>query len=382
MRNSCRALLSVLVLLVSLTCAAQAAEDGQARWLDVEFPQDSPVLLVSFSLGPTSARVRGMSMALDIHASLVLRNTGTKTISGLTLRVEAQDLTPSGRGSVTLPSLDVRPGGVFPARIDMQLLRPFNSPKASGSMVQVALDCALFSDLTAYGPDRLGSRRALMVYELQARRDRAYLARLVQSGRWTDIREELNFGLEDFTPPQFGIELLRDSRTSSNERPVAISPVSFPSSPVKTLGGAARVTANEVRSPQIQVRNGSRKTVRSLDMGWIVRDEQGRDFVAGSTPASVQLAPVQSDEVRESATLRFSRAKGQPMLIEQLMAFVNDVEFADGSVWIPSRTDIEAAISDPVLRRALSASPEQERLADIYRKHGISGLIEELRKVN
>ncbi|MBV9269127.1 MAG: hypothetical protein JO061_23355 [Acidobacteriaceae bacterium] len=381
MRSKASLLLAFAIFLSSAAYAT-AADDQSGHWLDVVFPHDSPVLPVSFSLGPTSARPRGISIAVDIHASLYLRNTGTKTISGLTLRVEAQDITPSGRGSVTVPSLLVHPGDVFPVRIDMELLRPFNSPKTAGSMVQVSLDCALFSDLTAYGPDQLGSRRALMVYELQARRDRAYLAKLIQSGRWTDVREELNFGLEDFNPQQLGLELLREPRPVLNERSISISAVSFPSSPVKALGGAARVTGNEVRTPQIDIQNGSRKMVRNLDMGWIIRDERGRDFVAGSTPATVQLAPVQQDRVRESATLRFSGPKGQPMLIEGLMAFVNDVEFGDGSVWIPTRSDIDAATNDPILRRALATSPEQQRLADVYRKRGLSGLIDELRKVN
>src|SRR5579875_3794732 len=88
--------------------ASVPAESG--RYLDVEFPRDSPVLPVSFSLGPTTFRPRGVSMALELHASLLLRNTGNKSISGLTLQVEAQDLTPSGKGSVTVPSLDVQPG--------------------------------------------------------------------------------------------------------------------------------------------------------------------------------------------------------------------------------------------------------------------------------
>jgi hypothetical protein len=222
-----------------------------------------------------------------------------------------------------------------------------------------------------------------MVFELEARRDRMYLAKLLDSGRMSDIREELNFGMEDFTPQQFGLELLRDPRSALNsDHPMSINAVSFASSPVQTLGGAARVAGNEVRAPQIEVKNGSRKTVRSLDMGWIIRDERGRDFVAGSTPASVELAPVQAEKVSEPATLRFSRPKGQPMLIAALMAFVNDVEFGDGSVWIPTRRDIYLATKDPLLRRALATSPEQQRLADIYRKKGINGLVEELKRVN
>jgi hypothetical protein len=380
-----RAALAILLALAGSLAAF--AQDSGPRWLDVEFPRDSPVLPESFSLGSTSARVRGMSMALDVHSSLVLRNTGTKTISGLTLRVQAQDLTPSGQGSVTVPSLRVRPGDAVPVRIDMELLRPFNAPKANGPMVKVSLDCALFTDLSSYGPDKLGSRRSLMVYELEARRDRIYLAKLMSAGRMSDIREELNFGLDDFSPQQFGLELLRGPHSAitagrPTDRPMSINPVSFASSPVQTLGGDARVAGNEVRAPQIEVKNGSQKTVRSLDMGWIIRDERGRQFVAGSTPASIELAPVQAERVSESATLRFSRPKGQPMLIAALMAFVNDVEFGDGSMWIPTRRDIYLATTDPLLRRALATSPEQQRLADIYRKKGINGLAEELKRLN
>ncbi len=86
MANSFTRLAFAILLALAGPLIAFAQESGP-RWLDVEFPRGSPVLPESFSLGSTSARVRGMSMALDIHSSLVLRNTGTKTISGLTLRV-------------------------------------------------------------------------------------------------------------------------------------------------------------------------------------------------------------------------------------------------------------------------------------------------------
>jgi hypothetical protein len=370
----CAALLAVWL------CSAARADD---KWLEVKFATDSPVLLVSFSLGPTTARPLGMSMALDLHASLVLRNTGRKPISGLTLRVEAQDLTPLGKGSVTMPSLNVQPGEVFPVRVDMELLRPFSVAKGEGALVQVSLDCALFNDLSAYGPDTLGSRRALMVYELEAKRDRRYLANLLETQRLAQLREELNFGLQDFSPQQLGLELLREPRAiSRREQPVTVAAVSFPSSPVQTMSGAARVAGNEVRGPQIDVRNTSQKMVRSIDMGWIVRDDRGRDFIAGSVPARMQLGPVQTGTMTEPGTLRFSHPTGQPMIIDALMAFVNDVEFADGKLWIPTRMDINEATNDPMLRRALGASPEQQRLAEIYRRKGISGLADELKRVN
>lgn len=374
-------LLASLLALAPLLCG-QAVNETQP-WMDVEFPRDSPVLAVSTTFGPGSVRPRGASMAIDLHASLLLRNAGNKTISGLTLRVEAQDLTPSGKASVTVPSLAVAPGEVFPVRIDAQLVRPFNVGRGEGALVQVSLDCALFSDLTAYGPDKLNSRRALIVYELQARRDRQYMAALLHNQNWARVREELDFGLQDLHPQQLGLELLRDPRaTGWREQAVNVGAVAFRNAPVQPLGGAARIAGNEVRGPAIEVKNTSQSTVQTVDMGWIVRDERGREFVAGSIPAVLRLAPVQTGTMTEQGTLRFSHPEGSPMIIGALMAFVNDVEFADGKLWIPSRTDIDQATSDPLLRRALATSPEQQRLAEIYRRKGIAGLQEELRKVN
>lgn len=373
-----------LPLVVSIVLSAWAlAEDTSGRWVDVEFPHDSPVLFVSFSLGSTTARVLRASMALDLHTSLQLRNTSNKTICGLTLRVEAQDLTPSGKGSVTVPSLNVQPGEVFPVRIDMELLRPLNVVKSEGAMVQVTLDCALFSDLSYYGPDKLDSRRALTVYELEARRDRRYLASLLETGKLAQLREELNFGLQDRSAPQLGLELLRAPLSApKGEQAVNVGAVLFPSSPVQAVGGAARVLGNQVRVPRVEVRNRSRKSVRTIEMGWIVRDERGRDFVAGSVPAAMRLGPVQTGILTEPGMLRVSRATGQPLLIGAVMAFVGNVEFADGNLWIPTRRDITEATNDVLLRRALAASPEQQRLAEIYRKKGINALATELKRVN
>src|SRR5882724_5512849 len=229
----------VLALLAGLGLASPAAAEDHpestGQWLGVQFPADSPVLPVSFNMGPSTVRPRGMSMALDLHASLVLRNVGNKPISGLTLRVEAEDLRQSGKGSVIMPSLNVQPGDVFPVRVDMQVLRPFNVPKSNSAIVQVSLDCALFSDLSSYGPDQLHSRRALLVFEMQAKRDRRYLAKLLETGRLPELREELNFGLQDLNPRQLGLELLRGPQASAQrEQAVNVNPVAFRSSPVQT----------------------------------------------------------------------------------------------------------------------------------------------------
>ena len=372
-------LLNLATALSAGTCAYAA----EGKWLDVNFPHDSPVLPVSFSLGPTTARVVSSSLALDLHASVLLKNTAMKTLSGLTLRVEAQDLTPGGRGSVTVPSIEAHPGEAFPVRIDLELRRPFSLGQGEGAMVRVSLDCAVFSDLTAYGPDQLRTRRSLAVYELQARRDREYIASLLASRRFSDIREELNFGLEDY-PQRLGLELLRrpSAEVQGREQQIPVTTVPFPSSPVQALSGLAQVAGNEVRDPRIEIRNNSRRPVRSIEVGWVVRDDRGKEFVAGIVPASTPLAPVQTVSAGNLGVLRLSRSPGQSFSISSLLAFVDDVEFADGKLWIPSRSDIDRATSDPVLRRALANSPEQQRLAQIYRRRGLAGLMEELRRAN
>ena len=376
-----------LAAIFSVLTPSLAVAEENGRWLEFEFPRDSPVLPVDLSLqgpGPMTASMRGASLVIDLHTSLLLRNTGSKPLAGLTLLVEAQDLTPSGKGSVTLPSLRAQPGEVFPVRIDMQLTRPFNTGRArTGAMVQVSLDCALFSDLSAYGPDQLHLRRTLVVYELEARRDRRYLASLLESGKLAELREELNFGLQDLNPAQIGLELLQAPEgVLRTEQPIPVGPVAFPSSPVKSLGGDAQVAGNEVRASRVQVRNMSGRPVKGFDVGWIVRDERGRDFIAGSVASAIPLAPVETANMIQPGTLRFSHPGGQPMMVGALLAFVNTVEFSDGKLWIPSRVDIRQATSDPILRRALASSPEQQRLADVYRRKGMGGLEEELKRVN
>ncbi|HLH05440.1 MAG TPA: hypothetical protein VKX25_21910 [Bryobacteraceae bacterium] len=372
-------------LLASLALIASA--DTGANWLEVQFPHDSPVLPVTLSLqqpGPTTATVRGASLVVDLHASLLLRNTGTKTLSGLTLLVETPDLTPAGRGSVTVPSLHAQPGEVFPVHINMQIARPLSMGRSKGPMMQLSLDCALFSDLTAYGPDKLHARRQLIVYELQARRDRHYLAGLLEAGKLAQLREELNFGLQDLNPAQLAFELLHGPTAvaTNREQPLAVNTVAFPDAPLKPLSGHAEVAGNEVRSPRLELRNTSTRTVKNFEIGWIIRDDRGRDFMAGSLPSAMQVGPVETASLTQPGTLRFSHPSGQPMVVDGLLAFVNDVEFADGKLWIPSRRDITEATPDPVLRRVLGSSPEQQRLAEIYRHKGMGGLADELKRLD
>ena len=129
---------------------------------------------------------------------------------------------------------------------------------------------------------------------------------------------------------------------------------------------------NEARAPRIEVHNRSGRAIRYLEMGWIVKDQQGREFLAASMPADVNLAPGRSGQVGRTQGSAFSKRTS----IQSMTGFVSSVEFADGSYWIPKR----GALNDPKLRRVVAPSPEEQRLAQIYQKSGLPGLIDELKK--
>ena len=150
-----------------LIFAGAIALCGQETKLDphssiqINFPLDSPVLQLSTNVDESRATPRGGAMVVDLHMSLSLRNSGSRNIRGITLMVTAQEVTPGGKASVAVPSLDVAPGQSFPVRIDLRLLRPLQA--GGGPLVKVSLDGVLFDGFDFYGPNRLNSRRSMTV---------------------------------------------------------------------------------------------------------------------------------------------------------------------------------------------------------------------------
>src|SRR5580693_9615770 len=104
----------------------------------IDLPKDSPVAVIASDYGESSEAARGGAMLLDLHAALTLRNSSQRRIRGITLLVTAQEVTPGGKGSVMLTSLDVGPEETFPVRIDLRLLRPL--PASLAVPVQISLD--------------------------------------------------------------------------------------------------------------------------------------------------------------------------------------------------------------------------------------------------
>jgi hypothetical protein len=156
------------------------------------------------------------------------------------------------------------------------------------------------------------------------------------------------------------------------ERESQFAFLDIPESPVEASGGVARIGASLAGAPRFEVRNRSNRPVRHLEVAWIVKDQQGREFLAASMPADMTLVPNQTGQVVQDAALRFDR----PISIDSMSGFVSSVEFADGSQWIPSR----GALDQARLRQLINPSPEEQRLSQIYTRKGIQALIEELKK--
>jgi hypothetical protein len=347
---------------------AAAAASGQQLTHKVTLPKDSPVALISDDWGDSGA---SRAFALDLHVALSLRNTSPRHIRGITLTVIAQEMTAGGKASISVPSLDIAPGDNFAVRSDLHLLRPLGT---GGPQVEVSLDGVLFDDLSFYGPDKLHSRRSMTVWEMEARRDRKYFKSLLETAGRDGLQKEMLDALtRQADRPQFGGRIVPGRATNNDsEREVQFAFLQLPDSPIEPSDGMARIAGSEARAPRLQVRNKSTRPIRHLEIGWIVKDQRGRETVAASLPADVTLDPGHSSQIVQEASLRFPQGTS----IQSMSGFVASVEFADGSFWVPSRT----AIGSANLRRMVAPSPEEERLLQIYRKKGLDGLVEELKK--
>lgn len=371
--------------LAALALAGAAAAFAQESPLPsgsvaIKLPKDSPVAVLGMSAEQSRTTARGAAMVIDLHMSLTLRNSTANRIHGVTLRVVSQEVTMGGKGSVTLPGLHIGPGEVFPVRIDMQLVRP--SQVVGGQLVQVDLDGVLFHDLTFYGPDNLHSRRYMTACELEAQRDREHFKRVLAQGR-EQLQQAMLASLKrQAEAPSLAVRVRRGPAVSGAgmppEQTARFAFVRFPDSPVEPVAGSAWIAGNEARAPRIDVINRSTRPVKYVEMGLLVSDAAGRQYMAGGLPSSeqdLQLSPGQRARVLQESTLNFS-ANGQPLRIEKVTGFVSQVEFADGKVWVPNRDNL----GTPALSKAVAPSAEEQRLSDIYRRKGIDALIEELKK--
>ena len=383
---STRNKLAAVIFAGALGLGAQDAPLDSHSSIRINFPPDSPVVALSTeqNVGESRATPRGGALVIDLHMALSLRNSSSRTIRGVTLLVTAQEVTPGGKASVAVPSLNVAPGQAFPVRIDLRLLRPLQA--GGGPLVKVSLDGVLFEGFDFYGPNRLNSRRSMTVWEMEAERDRRYFKSVLTSVGPEGLRREMMDSLvRQAERPRIDVRLSRGGRAVSSaaepERMERFAFLKMPEAPVEAVDGWAEVAGNEARTPTIQVVNRSAHPVQYVEIGWIVKDRQGHEFLAGSVPAAegdLLLPPGQTGRVLQDTALRFSRNAGEPVAIGSMTGFVSQVQFAGekGQVWVPDRQ----ALRNSGLLRLIAPSPEEQRLADMYRTKGLGAVMEELRK--
>lgn len=371
-RTASRALVILLAFFSLFSTSALFAQSDRRGSLKVDLPKDSPVSLLVADWGESSTTPRGGAIVIDLHSALSLRNSSQRRIRGITLLVQAQEVTPGGKASVSVPSLDVGPGETFPVKVDLRLLRPVSGN--AGPLVEVKLDGVLFDDLSFFGANKLNSRRVMTVWELEARRDRKFFKAVLEKlGRDGLQQEVLATMARQNSRPQPGVQMVRGRSTNVEpERDMQIAFLAIPDSPIEPLEGMAKVSGNEVRSPRLEVRNRSDRAVQYLEMGWVLKDPAGKDFLAGTVPADLQLAPGARSTVLQDTALRVPDRS----VVGGMTGFVSSVEFQDGGFWIPSRS----ALADARLGRFVAPSPEEQRLTQIYLKRGLSALVEELKK--
>ena len=343
---------------------------------------DAPIHLESPDSGESRVSSRGGALVIDLHIVARLRNSGNDTIRGVTLLLLAQEATPGGKMSVAMPSINVAPGEVFPIRIDGRLMRPLQT--GNGPLVRVTVDGVLFKNYEFYGPDRLNSRRQMVAWEMQADRDRKYFKQVLQTRGVAGLQQEMIESLDrQANRPHLDVQLARGRSTSSAadspDHQAQFAFLQMPDSPVRPQEGWAEIARNEVRTPRIEVQNTSSKFVRYVEIAWLVKDFQGKEYLAGSVPASesgLYLPPGQRAKLWPDTSLRFSRDGGQPVDIQNMTGFVSEVEYTDGSIWIPKRESLRHS----KLLGIMPPSPEEQRLADVYLKKNIDALVRDLNK--
>ncbi len=359
----------VLSLLGCVPAWTQSSRIDSRSTMHITMPEDSPVTVLSADWGESSATARGGAMLLDLHTSLSLRNSSGRRIRGITLLVMAQEVTPGGKASVSVPSLNVGPGENIPVRIDLRLLRPLQA--GSGPLVEVGLDGVLFEDLTFFGPNKLNSRRSMTVWEMEARRDRKHFKLVLDREGNEGLRREMISSLDRQarrTETEARVQTGKGGFTTAG-RQVELAFLGSANSPLDALGGTARVIDDEARSPSMFVANRTSRALRGLELAWLIKDNGGHEFITGPIPFDLALGPKQQTKLVQDASFKFSQGGGKAIAIESITTFLTSLEFEDGSMWVPERS-----------AKLLTPSPEEQRLAELYRKRGLQTVVDELKK--
>ena len=118
--------------------------------------------------------------------------------------------------------------------------------------------------------------------------------------------------------------------------------------------------------------------MKYVELGWIVSDQAGSQYMAGSLPSSeagLYLPPGQKARVLQESTLNFS-SNGQPVNVRKMTGSSTRWSSPTGK----SGFRIGRTSDDPLLQKVIAPSAEEQRLSSLYRRKGIEALVEELKK--
>src|ERR1700733_2549642 len=158
MRNS----FSIAAAVLAIAIPGASAQATQKLEHKVVLQSDAPLKLISDDWD-TSETPQGGALSVNVRETLVFSNASQRHIHGVTLSVVSQEVTPGGKGSVSLPSMNIGPNETFPVNVNLHLLRPIGVIHP----IEVQLDGVLYDDLSFYGLDKLHSRRTMTVMDLQ-----------------------------------------------------------------------------------------------------------------------------------------------------------------------------------------------------------------------
>lgn len=372
-----------ILTLAAVACLSAQTPDWQdpARAVVVTVER-SPLALVSRDCSSTEIRARGAAAVIDLDCRLELRNASEKTVRGAALAVRTLPANAGGRASVFAPSLDVQPTESFPIEVRVRLVRPL--PAQPGALAEIAVDVALFTDLAFAGPDESGSSARLRRHEASARRDRERLRTLLAQSGQESLRGEMLAALERRARrPTLEARLAGASgravvASAEARQRVALALVNLEQSPIELVSGQVAVGDAVSDAPGLQIRNLSGKRVRAFEFAWLVADEDGRQQRATSVPFSgLSVAPDAEAEVRSGRRYELRRRSGGSFRPSEMSGFIRRVEFSDGTSWSASRAELAAAS----LLEFEPVTPEEQRLAAIYRRDGIQALVAELERM-
>lgn len=363
---------------LAVSATAQFQPDARPQ-VAVEIPEGIPLHVETIDFENTDWQPRGGALVIELEGSVRFRQLGPQTVRALTLAVHAHDRMLGGRASVSVPSLHAATGDPIEVYVSLRMLRPL--PLPPGPAVRIAPDAVLYDTLVAAGPNRLGSVRAMITRELEARRDRAYFRAQLKAGGRDALVTAMQASLRrQAARPRLEVRLARDGPATAGARPRTLELAFLPDAdaPLILEQGTALVTGSVSDAPRLRLRNRAAQAVRHFELGWLVRDESGVLYSAGAAPvdgAPSLMSPgsVFMTSARRSFALR-PAGSGRAAAWTGMSAYLRSAQLADGSVWIPSRSALAAS----ELLDVVPVSAEEERLSRLYRERGPAAVIAEL----